>query len=281
MVLISLRPRRIYMGKTKLFLKTKNKELQTDIEYLLASTGYFDFVGKEEEGVCIIDLKADSILGKSFSDFLGEIIEGTNGAVKKDEKIPEGGVKSIAVAALSGNGWSKATSVLLGRFLFKKGYRVAYLSLSPINTWIAEVNNNDKGFVRWLIDRRNNCVGEIEKYAYDDGEIIFIGAPAFNPNAGDVREEDMRFLCNKLLGGEIDFLIIDIGVNLDLEREKIFLAADFPVLGLSGDKCHEAILHKFFEGSLPIYASGKSIERDAKELSELIERRLRYEADDG
>ena len=268
------------MGKTKLLFKTQNKELQTDMEYLLASTGYFDFVAEEAEGVYVIDPEVDSILKKPFSEFLGGILEDTNQEVKSSEALSEGKVKTIAIASLSGEGWSSAIAVILGRLLFKKGYRAAYIGLSPLNTWVSEIEKNEKGFGRLLLDSMKNCPSGVEKYTYDDGEIVFIGAPIFNPNAGDIRIEDIRFLLKILSLSKIDFLIMDIASNLDLDREKIFLAADFPVMGMSTEKTEEAIFHKYFEGALPLIGNDKNIEGDARNLSELIEKRIRGEEDE-
>ena len=268
------------MGKTELILKIQNKELQTDLEYLFASTGYFDLVGKENTGAYVIDPEVDSILKKPFSEFLGEVIEGTKFEVRSREAFFQSKVKSVAVASINGNGWSNAISAFLGRFLFIKGYSVAYLSLSPLNLLISEVHNNESGFGRWLIDSKYNRIGNIEKYAFYDGEIAFIGAPAFNPNAGDAGADDIGFMLEVLSMSNIEFLIIDIGLNLDLERVKIFLAADFPVIGLGRDRCHEKIFHKYFEGALPILTDDKGIERDAMYLSDLIEKRIKGEVDE-
>ena len=268
------------MGKNRISIRIKNHELQDDLEYLLASTGYFDFVRDVDEDVLIVDSETEYLLEKTFSEFVGELLEKTGTDVKRRETFLENTSKTIALGSTFDGDWTKMISIHLGHFLFKKGYSAAYINLSPLNKSIDETCNNEKGFLRWLMDSGRGIKGEMEKYFFYDGEMHFMGAPLFNPNAGDVKFDDIRFLQEVISEKKVDVLIIDIGSNLDMEREKILLSSDCPILGMEGEKNDEILLHKYFEGALGILANKQNYEKNTLDILEHVEELMRGRCDE-
>ena len=258
------------MGKIKTVLKADNEGFRKTVEFLLIETGYFDLLSDEsaesdlpasgEDGEpLLIDLNTEETIKESFADLLGNIFDRAKVDRKESVRISgESGPSVISLAALD-NSYTSDFAVELGERLFAEGYRSAYLSLRSLNQCVPICADNEKGFTRWLFDAGSDRMGNPEKYIIDSGEIFFVGAPIFNPNAGDADAEDISKLLDCLKGLGIDFLIIDMGCHLDLERKKIFLLSDYPILFLGEDSVDEVIFHKHFEGAMPLMEENSDV----------------------
>ncbi|MBO4235902.1 MAG: hypothetical protein J5928_05660 [Firmicutes bacterium] len=250
------------MGKIKVVISADNEEFENAMEYLLASSGYFDLIRdksyKESDSffgeagdVLTIDIKAEDAIKKTFAAFLGELlemamVEDNGGHTVLAEGIPA----IVSIASLAEDMDTGGFAVELGEKLFADGFRTLYISLKPLNQSVAICETNEKGFSRWLLDSKGDRLGPPEKYIFDGGEIFFLGSPIFNPNAGDAGVGDiskLAELCSKL---NIGYLIIDIGCHIDIDRKKIFMLSDHPILFL--EEYDESIMKKHFEKAIPL-----------------------------
>ena len=268
------------MGKIKLRLKTENEELRETLEYLFMSSGYFELVGEIKKKklspneYAEVEVKTSDVLEKGFSELLGDIMEdlsltrASKGSLQLDGKI-----SVLAIGSLVEGFRSEEVALSIASIIFARGHKPAYLSLKPINMDVRECGRNPMGFMRWLMDCRGKQMGVAERYVYDDGAQVFVGVPAYNPNAGDVLLDDVINLLKVLEPVGVDFLIIDIGTSLDLERERIFLSSDLPLLILEDKETDEAILHKYFEGAMPL-VSTETKERKLCELIDFLEKHM-------
>lgn len=268
------------MGNIRLNLRMENKELASTLEYLFVSTGLFDFTKEEGEDVVLIEGEG-RILKSHFSELLSDILEKeqiqfSGKRIERHERK----IKSVAMAALRGGTGVTRFSLNLSKELFKRGYKVSFLSLDPCNLDLKNTLKNEKGFARWLLDCRRNSLGPIEKYIFDDGEISMVGVPILNPNAGDPRYEDVEKLLNILDAQLYDFLIVDIGSHLDLQRVDVFKNADLPILFIKKDKEDEELLHSRFEGALPFLMDGKGERPEEKDVADILEEIVKGEEDE-
>lgn len=267
------------MGKKSVHLNITNKELKLTLEYLLASTGYFDFVKEQDDDVTIVS-DNDLSLKTGFSHFLSDLFERTGLRSKRVNSTDERRIRIVAMASFRGGIGVSDFALSLSKVLFERGFKVLYLSLNPCNTDLTNARKNEKGFGRWLIDSRNNNVSAIEKYIVEEGELSYVGVPLFNINSGDVCVEDIEKLYGIADIAGYDFLLIDIGTHLDLERMNIFKAADIPLIFMKNEKMDEALLHGFFEGALPLILDGRGERPEESDVADMINEIARREDDE-
>ena len=265
------------MGKTKLLLKAENYGLKRTLEFLLSETGYFDLVSEsyldeseqEDKDLLLVKIEDEELLSKPFSSFLAEILG--RAKIKKRSEISIGDIKTkvISAASLSDEVQTDAFLLNLSEKLFQEGFRSVYLTLKPLNQGIRIFENKEKCFSRWMLDSRSGNMGPLEKYIFDSGETLFVGTPSFNPSAGDVGIGDVINLLKMLAESRVDYLLIDIGTHLDLERRKIFMMSDCPIIFHSEFEADQEIINAYFSDAIKLDLLGNEGEYYMKAFEEL------------
>lgn len=256
------------MVKAKVAINADSEEFQETLRYLLCRSGYFDVVSGDSEDVeLLIEGKTDDMVKNSYTAFQGELLQklGMREPEKRTDEVS--GIKTIAIATFSGGTGATYLSLEIAGRIFDEGKRSLYVSLSPCNMWDEPVEGNSMGYERWLMDSRNNRMGPIGKYIEDGVMYSFMGAPVINHHAGDVISADINNL-KKIASVEFDYLILDIGNHLDLERKRIFEEADIK-LGAMKNVNEESIFKKIFSEGI-IYMEDEKREERLNEIIKLL-----------